>query len=179
MERATLEEGRQDGMARVRAAAAHTTGNPGCGGGAAVLVVERAALGAALLSLGDEEEVEGQEVAAAAAEVAEAEASLAEKAEEAEAAEAALSSATEINAICVVYDKVAPLNTTPRPRALRRCWPAHLNPNPDTNPNHGPAALLVLLPAGVRVDLKWLALVRCTSSRVVSALVRARVSPLG
>ena len=111
MERATLEEGRQDGMARVRAAAARTTGTTG-GGAVAVVVVERAALGPALLSLGDEMEpvveAEWQEVDRAAEE-AEVEAAKAEE-------EAALSSATEINAICVVCEKqVAPLNNPPLP----------------------------------------------------------------
>ena len=136
MERATLEEGRQDGMTRVRAAAAHTntgtgTAGGGDGSGAAVAVVEQAALGWTLLSLGEEDEpvaeAEGQEVNGAAAEVAGAEeAEAAEAALAKEAEEAALSSATEINAICVVCEKVAPLNTTPSPA--------------------GPAALLVSLP---------------------------------
>ena len=107
MERATLAEGRQDGMARVRAGAAHTNAAGG-GGGATVLVVERAALGEALLSFG--EEVAEEEVA----EVAEEEAEEVEEAAEV-LAEAALVSATEINAICIVCDKVAPLNTTPSP----------------------------------------------------------------
>ena len=76
MERATLAEGRQDGMARVRAAAARTNAAGG-GGGATVLVVEREALVATLLSLDDEMEPvmeaakEGTRVEGAAAEVVE------------------------------------------------------------------------------------------------------------
>ena len=152
-------------MARVRAGAAHTNAAGG-GGGATVLVVERAALGVALLSFG--EEVAEEEVAEVAEEVEEEKEEVAEVAEvvaeEVEEAaevlaEAALVSATEINAICIVCDKVAPLNTTPPPRALPR-WSAYLDPDHNHNPDQGSAALLVLLPAGVRVDLKWLALVR-------------------
>ena len=63
MERATLAEGRQDGMARVRAGAARTNAAGG-GGGATVLVVERAALGVALLSFGEEGVAEASEVLA-------------------------------------------------------------------------------------------------------------------
>ena len=98
------------------------------------VVVARGGLGAALLCLGDEEGEVREEEAAAEAE----EAAAGRGAAEAEAA-AALAEATEINAICVVCDKAKPLAPS--------------------SPALGPAALLVLLPAGLRVDLKWLALV--------------------